>query len=304
VSAEGDHASFCVSLASPDSARPEDWIFRREVWKQGEQAIVDRETSATPHKGDPKSGLAALRLAETPIDSEAAIFLKALASYSLYSPDTPILRGWARDPQIREPIGLSGGRLVEAAAELLKDKESRSQLSDEFRSGIEWFGNFGISESALREGRHTILFKDRFFRTDNSHNYSLRPNDVSEGVLYMLFLAVLCLHPDSPRLFAVDNADHGLNPLLAKHLIKTMCDWITNRQPARQIFLTTHNPLVLDGLPLGDDRIRLFTVDRDNKGKSQIQRFVITDQHRQMASKGWTLSRMWVNGLIGGVPNV
>ena len=68
--------------------------------------------------------------------------------------------------------------------------------------------------------------------------------------------------------------------------------------------MNTHNPLVLDGLPLQDDRIRLFTVDRDNRGTTNVRRFVITEKHHKMAAKGWTLSRMWVNKLIGGVPNV
>jgi hypothetical protein len=31
---------------------------------------------------------------------------------------------------------------------------------------------------------------------------------------------------------------------------------------------------------------------------------MVTEKHREMASKGWTLSRMWINKLIGGVPDV
>jgi hypothetical protein len=69
--------------------------------------------------------------------------------------------------------------------------------------------------------------------------------------------------------------------------------------------MTTQNPLVLDGLPLDDDRVRLFTVDRDNRGATQVKRFQVTDEFRKIAKdKDWPLSRMWVNGLIGGVPNV
>jgi hypothetical protein len=50
--------------------------------------------------------------------------------------------------------------------------------------------------------------------------------------------------------------------------------------------------------------VRLFIVDRDNRGTTQVRRFALSERHREMAGKGWTLSRMWVNGLIGGVPNV
>jgi hypothetical protein len=98
--------------------------------------------------------------------------------------------------------------------------------------------------------------------------------------------------------------DHGLNPLLAKRLMTALSERILSAPVKRQAFLTTHNPLVLDGLPLQDKRVRLFTVDRDNTGRSVIRRFEVTEKHREMAAKGWTLSRMWINKLIGGVPDV
>ena len=36
------------------------------------------------------------------------------------------------------------------------------------------------------------------------------------------------------------------------------------------MFLTTHNPLVLDGLDLSNDDIRLFSVDRDKNGQADF----------------------------------
>jgi predicted ATPase len=129
--------------------------------------------------------------------------------------------------------------------------------------------------------------------------------DASEGALYVLFLAVLAAHQASPHFFAVDNADHGLNPRLAKALFKMLCGWILDSPEARQILVTTHNPQVLDGLPLQDDRVRLFTVSRTKHGRTVIERVMITEKLLKMSSDGWTLSRLWVMGhLGGGVPNV
>ena len=68
--------------------------------------------------------------------------------------------------------------------------------------------------------------------------------------------------------------------------------------------MTSHNPAVLDGLPLQDDRVRLFTVDRDNHGKTIVKRVVVDKRLFEMASQGWTLSRLWMNKLIGGMPDV
>jgi len=239
------------------------------------------------------------------MNNDAAVFLKELAGFSIYEPDTLVLRGLVHDSQLREPVGLSGGRLAEAAFEVMNDEKRGSKLLEVFRSAVEWFAGFGKFQVAdAKEPTSALVFMDRFFRTDNNHHYFLGPNLVNEGVLYMLFLAVLCLHPEAPTFFAVENGDHGLNPLLVRHLMRTMCDWILTSTEAKQVLLTTHNPLLLDGLPLTDERVRLFTVDRDNKGRTQVQRFVLTEPHREMARKGWTLSRMWVNGLIGGIPNV
>jgi hypothetical protein len=68
--------------------------------------------------------------------------------------------------------------------------------------------------------------------------------------------------------------------------------------------MTSHNPAVLDGLPLQNNRVRLFTVDRDNLGKTVVRRVVIDQQLLEKASQGWTLSRLWMNKLIGGMPDV
>jgi predicted ATPase len=128
--------------------------------------------------------------------------------------------------------------------------------------------------------------------------------DASEGALVTLFLAVLAVHPKAPAFCAVDNADHGLNPGLASSLIKHVADWLLENGSQRQLLITSHNPAVLDGLPLQDDRVRLFTVDRDNRGKTIVKRIIVDDKLRAFAAKGWTMSRLWMNKLIGGMPNV
>jgi predicted ATPase len=157
-----------------------------------------------------------------------------------------------------------------------------------------------LSPSAAASDR-VIQFRDQFMR--DGRNY-LSGYDASEGALYVLFLAVIAGHKASPRLCAVDNADHGLNPGLARALMSHLCQWYLDADEARQILLTTHNPLVLDGLPLQDDRVRLFTVSRTNSGRTSIRRVVVDDGLLKKAKKGWTLSRLWVMGHLGGVPDV
>ena len=59
-----------------------------------------------------------------------------------------------------------------------------------------------------------------------------------------------------------------------------------------------------NGLPLQDDRVRLFTVARTHTGRTDVRRVVLHEKLIAMARKDWTLSRLWVMGHLGGVPNV
>lgn len=307
--AVGRQVSYDVSLKPPPDHRLLPWEFRVEQLKllEKDKYLVNR-TEADASHGDPGTGLAALKLAELPPSHTESVFLKSLASYSIYAASFSILHGWIKDPQEREPVGLGGGRLTEAVHELWETANLGEDFDEELRSCMDWFSDFVLSVegSTRNSGKLDFGFMDRFFKKRDSRNRLpiLRADDVNEGILYLTFLAVLGMHPLSPKVFAVENVDNGLNPLLAKRLIGTLCGRILAADPKRQVFLTTHNPLVLDGLPLGDDRVRLFTVDRDNKGHTVVKRFIVTDKHREMAQKGWTLSRMWINKLIGGVPDV
>ena len=128
--------------------------------------------------------------------------------------------------------------------------------------------------------------------------------DASEGALYVLFHAVLAAHPRSPQICAVDNADHGLNPRLSQALFGKICEWYLKSPYPRQIFLTTQNPLSLDGLPLQEDQVRLFTVSRTEKGRTVVKRIVLDKKLKKMAEDGWSLSRLLVMGHLGGVANV
>ena len=105
------------------------------------------------------------------------------------------------------------------------------------------------------------------------------------------------MHPQSPPVFAIDSFDHALNPRLAKKMMEIFCQLILNQ--SKYVFLTTHNPLVLDGLNLLDDDIRLFAVDRDKNGYAQIRRIYVTEN---LLKSGQSLSRLWISGRLGGVP--
>ena len=309
-STQSGHARYEVSLHNPLTEPAPAWRFKTEWWEDADHPGFVGRSPRSRNGIDPERGLAALKAVE--LTSGAAFdLLRLLQGYVIYSPTTPVLRGVGPETQPRRPVGLSGGNLPRAISELLRqrgDDPHIRRICRETLGLVDWAKNFGATSAnrlplspSAAASRSVIRFRDRFMREDRN---VLSGYDASEGALYALFLAVISGHKESPRLCAVDNADHGLNPRLARSLIKHLCEWYLTAKKPRQILLTTHNPLVLDGLPLQNEGVRLFTVSRTNSGRTTLRRIVVDDRLLKRAEEGWTLSRLWVMGHLGGVPDV
>lgn len=228
--------------------------------------------------------------------------------YCIFTPNTATLRGVQPDPLQREPLGLLGGRLSEAVSELVNYEEETfgtMDLEDLFDL-LSWANHISVGKptkemfsSNVPTTTKTVLFKDRFMKEGRNE---LTAYDASEGSLYLLFLLTLVMHSKTPRMFAIDNFDQALNPRLARAVTQKFCEQAIKNN--KICFITTHNPLVLDGLDLSDDRIRLFSVDRNSKGHTLINRIKLTDDLFAKGKEGYSLSRLWTSGWLGGVPNI
>ncbi len=226
------------------------------------------------------------------------------SAYGIFQPNTMTLRGTIPDPNQIAPIGLNGGRLAEAIDTLIQKKDGDCFFGDLYMEDvfemIDWVSDITVGKpkkktinANIPTTRQVIQFAYRYMRD----SVQFTAYDASEGALYVLFMLALAMHLQTPTVFAVDSFDHALNPRLAKKMIQVFCEQII--QHNKYVFLTTHNPLVLDGLDICNDDIRLFTVDRDSDGCAQIQRILVS---KELLSEGQPLSRLWVNGRLGGVP--
>ncbi len=311
-STSDQHASYDVTLWNPNDDEPSaSWSYKTEYFKRSpDDVIVGRSPSS---KGDlnPEQGIAALRTVELVPPDPALALMDELRLFSIYNPNTPTLRGMESDSQSRIPVGLSGGRLPEAIDELMQAGEKNGDLRDlleEVLDLIDWAQGFKAAPSQeLPLSAHAarsplvVQFTDRYM-AEGRNKFS--GYDASEGALYILFCAVLALHPRAPRCLAVDNVDQALNPLLAKALMRSICRWNKAVNGGRQWLMTAHNPAVLDGLPLQDPEVRLFVVDRNSEGHTKVDPIDIEKALALRPNENWTLSRMWVNGYLGGLPNV
>ncbi len=308
LSAEADDgATYRIALLNPLEDPEPAWSFKTEKLSVKGEDIVSRGVRS--ENLTPSAGLVALRLVDLPPKSASARLMQGLRDYAIYCPNTPTLRGMIPDTQTRPPVGLSGGRLAEAFDELCQSLSSQEDgvLLDSVLELLDWVEHVDVTNApgsllspSVSRGRLVLRFTDRFM---NQNRNQLTAYDASEGALYVLFSAILCLSPDSPRLIAVDNLDQALNPRLITRLTERLSPWLKSRELSRQLLFTAHNPAVLDGLDLTDEEVRLFAVDRNSKGHTSCRRIQPTAELLAL-NREYPLSRLWLMGRLGAVPNV
>jgi energy-coupling factor transporter ATP-binding protein EcfA2 len=307
LEAEGEPAAaYRVSLLNPLGKPEPAWSFKSEILSSGGTQVVGR---APPDKStlnlEETAGLAALKIVERSPEDPASLLLKALQGYAIYTPNTPALRATAPDPQTRPPVGLVGGGLAEGFDALKRTTDA--DLLDDVLELIDWVSDISATDSVgallspyVPRSKHVLKFTDRFMVPSRN---TLTAYDASEGALYVLFAAVLCLSPSAPSVFAIDNLDSSLNPRLVTRLVARLSDWLRRTDPNRQLLFTAHNPAVLDGLNLADDEVRLFAVERSSEGHTSVRRITLTPELRAL-NEQYPLSRLWAMGNLGAVPNV
>lgn len=163
------------------------------------------------------------------------------------------------------------------------------------------------SRDILERGKDMVYFIDKYM---HSKRNTLSAYDSSEGTLFLLFAGVLLSHDESPKTFALDNVDSALNPGMTRKLLETVieitntaCEEASDVGP-RQVFLTSHNPSSLDAFDLFDDHQRVFVVERNDDGHSEIERLVpkqgMSREDWYEAANGRSLSQLWLDGWIRG----
>ncbi|MBQ8134517.1 MAG: AAA family ATPase [Clostridia bacterium] len=283
------------------------------VWKYHSEALFQNNEQVWGRSGRSKENYNNIGMLFTD-QSEHLLPIKPavepFGNYAIYQPFTAALRGIVPDPQQAIPIGLNGGRLAEALEEIIHEVdgdimvgENSDVFLDDILEVIDWADSISIGSptkervnAAIPVSRRVLEFQDKFLKETTKFT----AYDASEGALYILFMYCLALHHKSPTVFAIDNFDQAMHPRLAKAVMQKISEIILGQ--SKTVFITTHNPLVLDGLDLSNDDIRLFTMNRSRKnGNVYIERIQISSN---LIKEKMSLSQLWTSGRIGGVPDL
>lgn len=324
LEAHSESAGYRLSLDNPITESTRAWGVHSETLRGGSGDLLTRSPRGynvhgviAREKVQREETFARQAVALNP-DEPAEELLQRLSDYAIFTPTTGVLRGIELDIA-REPLGLGGSGLAGAVHFLINYPERGdfgAYETDDLWDLIDWANQLAVVPAqqttlspAVSAGSFVVRFRDSYMK--EKRNY-LSAYDASEGALYVLFLLALSTHPAAPKTFAVDNFDHALHPRLATKLIRLVCEGILD-QGDRQMLLTTHNPLVLDGLDLRNDEVRLFAVERFIQGSRAaeqahplgstiVRRIKPNAEMIRAAEKGLSLSRLWVTGRLGAIP--
>lgn len=180
-----------------------------------------------------------------------------LKSFLIYAPERRALRRCEQDGQIL-PLGLRGEGLGALLGTLAGDPERLAELRDALRL-VDWFEDFGGERAP-----QALRIRDRHL----AEGFELR--SASDGFLLLLFYFALVVSPDTPKLFAIDDLDAGLDPGLGAEALRRLVTLAARH--GKQLLVAARDPAIVAGLDLHDPDQRLYTVHRDERGHTQAER--------------------------------
>lgn len=215
-------------------------------------------------------------------------------NFLIYAPENHFLRRFEEETAIK-PLGIKGEGLFKLITIIAQEYPEQFAEIKKHLKLIDWFDDFEIPGD-LKFTERRIKIKDQYLGDDLQY---FDQRSANEGFLYLLFYLTLFISNETPHFFAIDNIDNSLNPKLGSELIKILAQLAKDHN--KQAILTTHNPVILDGLDLDDPDQRLFVVYRNADGHTKARR--IPPQKSQNGIEPVRLSEAFIRGYIGGLPD-
>jgi predicted ATPase len=219
----------------------------------------------------------------------------SLRDYLIYAPENTALRRFEDEGAIK-PLGTKGEGLLK----LLSDTAAagNGKFTAELKSLLSLLGWFDDLRLPTEEDeiRGRLRIHDRWLPS-NAPLFDQR--SANEGFLYLLFYFTLFLSKATPRFFAIDNIDNSLNPKLCSELMRHLAELAV--RTGKQVILTTHNPAILDGLNLLDEKQQLYVVRRNSEGHTVVNR--VNAPRPRPDGPPVKLSTAFMSGLLGGLPD-
>ena len=189
-------------------------------------------------------------------------------NFIIYSPKEDALKNFYTEGQI-EPLGINGEGLFKLLKVIQSNTPEKIQEIHNCLLFFDWYEKFEIPKD-LSPFEKQVTITDRYLIL------SFGLGSANEGFLFVFFYIALMVSDDTPKIFAIENIDVALNPKLCAKLIKELVH--LSKKYDKQLFVTSHNPAILDGIDLGDEEQRLFVVSRNKQGHTRCKRIEAKDK--------------------------
>lgn len=213
-------------------------------------------------------------------------------NFVIFNPEINTLMGDKVQSQI-QPLGINGEGLFTLLKVMAKKEPENFNDVIDTASIFNWLEKIELVED-LNEQK--IVLKDRFME-----GY-ISPKSANEGFLFSLFYACLFCSNQTPSVFAIESIDKSLNPRLCQILIRKLIE--KAKKYNKQVFLTSHNAAVLDGMDLLDKDQSIFIIERASTGETKIRK--LTEDHIPKPKRNGeklNLSEAFLRGMLGGLPS-
>lgn len=261
------------------------WISRSQLLSEAHAYWNESATSGTMEEYQYLNSMA-----ETYEKVKSKINFK---NFIIYSPENTALRTFQKEGQI-QPLGINGEGLLKLL-KVVNHDEDKSYIETIIESLqlFNWFEDIHIPNN-LSYGEDKVVIKDKYLYRE------IDQRSANEGFLFILFYITLIVAKETPKAFAIDNIDASLNPKLCTKLMTILTDLA--KKYDKQIFLTTHNPAILDGINLNDEEQKLFVVSRNKKGHTRMKEITAEDKPKSSDNEPLHLSEAFLRGYLGGLP--
>lgn len=213
--------------------------------------------------------------------------------FIIYSPENTALRNFYKEGQIL-PLGINGEGLLKLLTVVnnYEDKDYINTIIESLQL-FDWFEDIKIPDKMSS-------IEDKLVITDKYLYQEIDQRSTNEGFLFILFYITLLVAKETPKAFAIDNIDASLNPKLCTKLMLIINNLA--KKYDKQVFLTTHNPAVLDGIDLNDEEQKLYVVSRNKSGHTRMKNITVKDKPKSSDDEPVKLSEAFLRGYLGGLP--
>jgi len=147
-----------------------------------------------------------------------------------------------------------------------------------------------IDTERTNDGRLLLRFNDKGF-LDPFYSQQM-----SDGTLKVFAYLLLLEDPNPPPFLCIEEPENGLYHKLLESLAREFRDHATGRKGGSQVFITTHQPYLVDSLEPDE----VWVLEKDTDGFSVIRRASDDPIVVNMVAEGLPLGGLWYSDYLDG----